>query len=116
MNVSFPPCFAESITHAFLAIPNRTFMPFDTQVMVEDEEYLVPIEAPLVLRLMDLQQSYISGTLPTDVEVLLKTSSPRPLELYLQYEDLDSLFYVIDKVLAGAESVSLDGTLEVISP
>jgi len=111
----------DAFAKAFVGIANNTAQDLHDVVLVNGICYTLDIPQRMIGDLAEMYQTWLNQGLAGEGAILdLKTTlpfgtsaHPDQAELCLDKDDLASFYYVIDRIIAGADPVSLDGTLEV---
>jgi hypothetical protein len=117
-HVTIPAQFCDELNQQFLNVSNQTVQPIVSRVSFEDSGYSFDFELSreeifALSRLHEVWQSSLDGTVPATFSFIARTPL-EAFELTFSSEDLGQVFFVVDKVRAGAESVPLIGEVAAV--
>ena len=112
--VHFSTEFVEAIRDGFLELPRdnvkvRTPVVYIGEADLEGEH--VWLDGSHLYELAQIQQELWAKQLPPDTVVELQTLEHSVI--VLEYDDISTLLYTVEKVISGADPVTLDGNLQV---
>jgi hypothetical protein len=103
--------FIEALTQAMQGLPNGTSQVATVPILVEDMTYWVEISPEMAIQFAEFQQAWLSEN-PIPSYILQAESALQTATLTLGPEDLKMVLFVIDKVIAGATAVHLNGEVQ----
>jgi hypothetical protein len=104
-----------SLAQAMLDYPASRVKEGSYLIDINSEEWEMEVTGELARELAQIHLPVINGTGPSELVLLAtKPESTERCELHLDRGDLEAFFFVLDKVIAGADAVSLDGHVMVV--
>jgi len=109
--VSFLPDFCQALAHALMRFSSGHFEEIATHVAISGEIWYVQLSHAQIYSFALLHER---GAIPESTRIVLEAQrQAQRLTLQLEAGDLQAVFFVCDKINAGAAAVPLIGELEV---